>query len=140
MPWDRAGRVGIDIPVRVGAAPGTTRRTALDVAVHSRFIESRACTFLVFQSPLFLGSIDFVEISDAGIALGRAAGFNEIWDGDSGQKANDRHDNHDFDQRKTGGLSSTDTHTIASLEQVLLTVTIQTSIPDASQIREHRRE
>ena len=104
MPWDRAARVGINVAVGIRAATRATGRATFDIAVHGGLIEGGTGAFLIFESPLFLGTVNFVKVSDAGIALGSAAGFDEIRDGDGSQKANDRHDNHDFDQRKTGGL------------------------------------
>jgi hypothetical protein len=36
--------------------------------------------------------------------LAGLARFDEVWNGDGSQKADDRHDDHDFYQRKAGSL------------------------------------
>jgi hypothetical protein len=55
-----------------------------------------------FECPLFLGTIDLVQVVDAGIHLSGRTGFDKVRDGDSREKADDRHDDHDFHQGKAG--------------------------------------
>ena len=41
---------------------------------------------------------------------GSFAGFEEIGDGDGSQNANDRHDDHDFDESKRAPARGSDVH------------------------------
>jgi hypothetical protein len=51
---------------------------------------------LAFEGILFHRAVDLLQIGDAGVGLGRGAGLDEVRNGDGGEEADDRHDDHDF--------------------------------------------
>ena len=54
------------------------------------------------ESPLFDRALDLFQVRDAGVGLRRGAGLDEVRDGDGGEEADDRDDDHDFYEGKAG--------------------------------------
>ena len=73
----------------------------LDILIRTVEIGSSGCIgseLLVFQSPGGFRSLDLAHIVDTGARLAGLTGLHKIWNRDSGQHADDRNNNHDFNQ------------------------------------------
>ena len=57
----------------------------------------RGLVELVIHDRLLLGSVNLLEVADAGFGAGRFAGADKVWDGNRKQNSDDQHDNHDLD-------------------------------------------
>lgn len=96
--FDDALRLFVNLFVVVAAAARAGRGAAFDVFVNFGLHEVRAGFDFLFKSPLFLRAVNLAEVVDASIALGSAAGFDEVGDRDGGEQADDRHNDHDFNE------------------------------------------
>lgn len=63
-------------------AAGGTGRPFVQVGHEVLFGRSVRGFLSVFQRPLLFGGVKLTEVVDAGVLLCRAAGFDEVWDGD----------------------------------------------------------
>jgi hypothetical protein len=94
-------------------ASGTTTEVNLDVATVSLRRVGRS--FLVFQSPLLLRTVDQTEVVDASIGLGGLTSANKVRDRDSGQQTDDRNNDHDFDEGEAGFAAGFRLHSVVFL-------------------------
>src|SRR5262249_42873354 len=97
---------------RTSAARRTNRqlagRTTTQVLLDRSVGRSRAGRLVVFQAPLLFRTVNLAKIVDASVLLRRGARPNEVRDRDRSEEADDRHNDHDFHERKarlTGGLN-----------------------------------
>src|SRR6185312_11847908 len=111
---DRGGAVGA-----TGRAPHTAGGGAVDGAGAATIEIYRKGTqldriggiFIIFQRPLLDGSINQTEVVDAGAFSRVFAGFDKVGNGNAGQKADNGHHNHDFDERERCLSRETNFHT-----------------------------
>jgi len=93
---DRSQGVG-----STGRAGGLVANEASS-AEQIRGARSIAVGLLLLQRPGSLGAVHLLEVSHASVALAGSAGLHEIGNRDSCKQANDRNDDHDFNQREAG--------------------------------------
>ena len=95
-------RIHVHSAICIAATCRTDRRgITLDVLVYDRCDSLVRITPALCKSCLLLTGINHPKVIDAGILLGSIPGFHERRDGYRGQKAYDRHHDHDFYQGET---------------------------------------
>jgi hypothetical protein len=104
-----AGRVAESIGSSERADRQLAKATA-EIRGQFRFRRGRTRLLPGFQSPLLLRTVDQTKVVDASIGLGDLAGANEVRDRDSGQKTDNRNNDHDFHQGEAGFTGVFDLH------------------------------
>jgi len=102
----RADRAGANHGVVVGAEGRTWRHAAVRVQLDIRrqivrVVDAAAAGFIMFHRELGGRRVNLAEVVDASVGLRGGAGFHEVRNRDGRQKADDGHDDHDFNQRET---------------------------------------
>ena len=102
----RAGRGIADFVFRVGTI-GRARRNAasgveLDVGSQvGGIVDGRTGDLALFQGPLVGRRVNLAEVVDASVGLRGGTSLHEVRNRDRREEADDGHNDHDFNQRKT---------------------------------------
>jgi len=104
---DRGAQVTGRIVSDCGTSISATRRTRRNFAGRVQFDIRRQVTgigdgvtrcFALFDGELLGRGVNLPQVVDARIGLGRGPGLHEVGNGDSRQKADNGHNDHDFHQ------------------------------------------
>ena len=108
-----AADFGINCQQVIGTTTGAfgfvanIRRRAEEISIDG----SVAVILLLLERPGSLGTVHLFKIGDAGVLLAGGPGFHEVGDRDSREQANDRNNDHDFNQREAGFARGAQFHT-----------------------------
>ena len=104
---ERAGRGVANRAIAVGTTSGAGRNAASGVELDvrgqiARIADGGAGGLAVFEGKFIGRRINLAEVVDTSIGLRGGTGFHEVRNRDGSQQTDDGHNDHDFNEGKTG--------------------------------------